>query len=110
MQPEEREICTYLKSLPGQWVSAREIARRAGGKSRYRENPHWAVPFISRLLERKLIETDSTHQYRLTAKQDKKQKKWISPQVQKILEKSGKDFTHVIEDKDLPSDFFGDSK
>jgi hypothetical protein len=106
MQPEEREICTYLKSLPGRWVSARDIARRAGGKSRYRDEPHWAVPFLARLLEKKIIETDSTHHYRLIIREDKKPKKWLSPQVQRILEKSGKDFTHVIADEDLPPDFF----
>ena len=110
MQPEEREICTYLKSLPGQWVSARDIARRAGGKSRYGKDPHWAMPLLASLLEKKIIETDSTKHYRLIVKDDKKPKKWISPQMQKILQSSGKDFTHVIEDKDLPADFYGDSK
>jgi hypothetical protein len=110
MQPEEREICLYLKSLPGQWVSARDIARRAGGKSRYREEPHWAVPVLARLLEKKIIETDSTHAYRLIIQDDKKPKKWISPQVKKILESSGKDFTHVIKDEDLPADFFDEPK
>jgi hypothetical protein len=110
MQPEEREICTYLRSLPGQWVSARDIARRAGGKSRYRDDPYWAVPILARLLEQKLIETDATHHYRLIIKDSKKPKKWLSPQMQKILEKSGKDFTHVISDEDLPEDFFRDPK
>jgi hypothetical protein len=101
MQPEERDICGYLKSLPGQFISAREIARRAGGKSRHRENPHWATPFIAQLLEKKVIETDTAHNYRLIQKEDKKQKRWISPQMKKILEGSG-NFTHIIEDEDLP--------
>ena len=100
MQAEEREICTYLKSLPGQFVSAREIARRAGGKSRHREDPHWAAPVIAKLLEKKVIETDSAHNYRLIAK-ERKPKRWISPQMKKILEANG-NFTHVIEDEDLP--------
>jgi hypothetical protein len=107
MQAEERDICTYLKSLPGQFISAREIARRAGGKSRHRDDPHWAQPVLARLLEKKVIESDSTHQYRLIIKEDKrKSKKWISPQMQRVLEKSGKDFTHVIKDEDLPDDFY----
>ena len=101
MQPEQREICAYLKSLPGQFVSAREIARRAGGKSRHRENPHWAAPFIAQLLEQKVIETDSAHNYRLVVKEDKKPKKWVSPQMKRILEQSGKDFTHIISDEEL---------
>jgi hypothetical protein len=110
MLPEEKEICIYLKSLPGQFVSAREIARRAGGKWRYREDPQWAEAVLVSLLEKKIIETDSTHHYRLIIKEDKKPRKWISPQMKKILEKSGKDFTHIIEDEDLPPGFFGDSK
>jgi hypothetical protein len=102
MTAEEKEICSYLKSMPGQFVSARDIARRAGGKWRFRENPQWADAPLERLLDTKIIETDSTHHYRLIVKSEKKNKKWISPQLQRILEKSGKDFTHVIEDEDLP--------
>jgi len=106
MQPEEREICTYLKSMPGQFISARDIARRAGGKWRFREDPLWAEPVLTRLLEKKIIETDSTHHYRLIMKVEKKNRKWVSPQMKRLLENSGKDFTHVIEDEELPPDFY----
>jgi hypothetical protein len=107
MTPEERDICIYLKSFPGQFVPARDITRHAGGKWRFRENPKWAEPVLIKLLEKKVIETDSTHHYRLIIKADKnKKKKWVSPQVQRILEKSGKNFTHVIEEEDLPPDFY----
>jgi hypothetical protein len=104
MEPEEKEICAYLKSLPGQFISGREISRRAGGKSRYRENPHWAAPFLTQLVDKKIIESDSTGHYRLILKEDKKdkRKKWMSPQMKRLLESSGKDFTHVISDEDLP--------
>jgi hypothetical protein len=110
MTQEEQKICIYLRSMPGQFVSARDIARRADGKARYGKDPRWAAPIIAQLLEQRIIETDSTHHYRLIIKEQKKPKKWVSPQVKKILEKSGKDFTHVIEDKDLPPDFFEDPK
>jgi hypothetical protein len=100
MLAEEREICLYLKSSPGQFISAREIARRAGGKSRYNKDPHWAVPFLAQLLEKKVIEKDSSHNYRLVAKPEKKKSHWISPQMKKILEANG-NFTHIIEDEDL---------
>ena len=102
MLPEERDICIYLKSLTGQYVSAREIARRAGGKSRFHEDPHWSTPILAELLEKKVIEKDSSQNYRLVAK-DKKPKHWISPQMKKILEANG-NFTHVIEDEDLPAE------
>lgn len=100
MEPEEREICAYLKTLPGQFVSGREIARRAGGKSRFREDPNWATPFITQLIEKKVLESDATGHYRLPVKDDRKNRKnkWVSPQMKSILEKSGKDFTHIIPD------------
>jgi hypothetical protein len=106
METEEREICTYLKSLPGQFISGREIARRAGGKSRYRDKPNWAAPILVQLVEKKVIESDATGHYRLITKPDRKnpKKKWVSPQMQRILEKSGKDFTHIIPDEDAPPD------
>jgi hypothetical protein len=105
MGPEEKEICRYLKSLPGQFISGREIARRAGGKWRYRDHPNWAVEFLTQLVEKKVIESDSTGHYRLIVPEDRKnsKKKWVSPQMQRILEKSGKDFTHIIPDDDLPT-------
>jgi hypothetical protein len=102
MELEEKEICTYLKSLRGQFISAREIARRAGGKWRFQDDPNWAVPFLGYLVEKKLIEADSTGHYRFIIKDKDPRKKWLSPQMKNILEKSGKDFTHVIEDDDLP--------
>ena len=104
MDLEEKEICQYLKGLPGQFISGREIARRAGGKWRYRENPNWAVPLLTNLVEKRIVESDSTGHYRLIIKEKDKtaKRKWVSPQVKMILEKSGKDFTHVIPDEDEP--------
>jgi hypothetical protein len=100
MEQEEKEICAYLKSLPGQFISGREICRRAGGKWRHREDPKWALPFLAHLVEKKVIESDSTGHYRLIIKQNKKNPKgkWLSPQMRRILESSGKDFTHIISD------------
>jgi hypothetical protein len=102
MELEEKEICTYLKSLRGQFISGREIARRAGGKWRHRDDPNWAVPFLGQLVEKKVIESDSTGHFRLIIREKDPQKKWVSPQMKRILENSGKDFTHVIDDEDLP--------
>ena len=107
MDADERDICLYLKGWGGQFVASAEIARRAGGKRRYRSEPNWAAPVLSRLAEKGLIESDSTGHYRLIprAKKDKK-KRWVSPHIQKILEKSGKKFEGVFEveqeEDDLP--------
>jgi hypothetical protein len=100
MDADERDICLYLKSLPGQFVSLREISRRAGGKHRFHENPEWAAPVLERLLERRLLETDSMHHFRLFQKGDDKPKKWVSPQIKAILEKSSKDFGKLYDIKD----------
>lgn len=103
MDSDERAICDYLRSWPKTYVSAREIARRAGGKRRFREEPQWANPVISRLVEQGMIETDGLGHYRVkvVAIEKKRTHKWVSPQMKKILEQSGKDFNEVI---NLPED------
>jgi hypothetical protein len=103
MDSDEREITDYLKSWPGQFVSAREVARRAGGKRRFREDPQWAYPVLTRLLEQDLVEADGLGHYRLKHHKvvGKKRRRWISPQLRRILERSGQDFGEVLE---IPDD------
>ena len=104
MDAEEREICDYLKTFRNQFVAAREISKKAAGKWRFRENPSWAIPVLNRLSARGIVEPDGTGHFRLKIVKGKKDKKrWVSPAIQKILEKSGKPFGDVIsiEEKDL---------
>ena len=97
MDADEREICDFLKSFPGQFISAREIARRAGGKWKFHDDQHWAVPALTRLKEKNIVETNLSGQYRLVGNlKTEKQKKWISPHIKKILEQSGKDFSEAV--------------
>ncbi len=106
LDADEKDICLYLKGFPDQFISAREIARRAGGKWRYREEPNWAMPVLGRLVEQRLIESDSTGHYRLIrAKKKEKKKRWLSPQVKEILERSGKQFEEPVQ-LDVPEDFY----
>ena len=106
MDSEEREICTYLKAFAGQWVSAREISRRAGGKHKYREDPNWTAQPLARLLDKTLVESDSSGHFKLKAYEPKKKaQKWISPQMKKILEQSGKTFETGVQ-LDAPEDFY----
>jgi hypothetical protein len=83
-------------------VSFAEISRRAGGKRRYRQEPEWAVPVLARMVERGVLESDSTGHYKLKTRPKKERPtRWVSPQIRKILERSGKDFEGVFEvDKD----------
>lgn len=94
MEADEKQIYLYLKSLPGQFISGREIARRASGKSRYRDEPDWAAPVLKEMVETGKLEKDPTGHYRLIVKtKDKnRENKWVSPQIRKILERSGKTF------------------
>ncbi len=104
MDADETAITNYLKTLPGQFVGSREIARRTSGRSRFRNNPGWALPILSRLVEMKIIESDGYGHYRLKAKKDsRKRERWVSPQIRQILERSGKNFEGVYEiDEDQP--------
>lgn len=105
MDADERDICLYLKGFPGQFVSFGEISRRAGGKHRYRREPEWATPVLSRLVERSIIESDSTGHYRLKGRaRRERSQKWMSPHIKKILEKSGKKFEGVFEIADDDED------
>ena len=105
MDSDEKEICNYLKSHHGEFVSSREIARRAGGKWRFRDDPNWAAQSLLRLVEKSVLESDASGYYRLRATEKMKAKRWISPQIKAILEKSGKDFGGVLE-VDKPDDSF----
>jgi len=105
MDADQTEICQFLKSWPDQFVSGKEICRRAGGKWRSREDPTWAMPILRRMVESKIIETDCAGRFRLTPQfapgSTSKKQRWISPAVQRILAESGKNFGVFEVDKDL---------
>ena len=93
MDADEQDICNYLKQWQKQFISGREICRRAGGKWRFRDNPYWANQPLLRLVEKQILETDPGGHFRLVQKGKKqRQEKWISPQLKKILEQGGKTF------------------
>ena len=98
MDADERDIVTYLKTWSGQYVSAREIARRAASKKRYEKEPDWAVPVLGRLVDRGIIEADSRAHYRLFPEAKKrKPKRWLSPEIKKLLEQTGEQFSEGAE-------------
>ncbi|HVV01190.1 MAG TPA: hypothetical protein VHH88_07485 [Verrucomicrobiae bacterium] len=105
MDADEREVCDYLRSWKDQFVSGKEICKRAGGKWRAREDPNWAVPVLLRLVEKGIIESDSNGHYRLLPEEQEARKKvWVSPQNKKLLEEAGRAFdelTNTPEIRDL---------
>src|SRR6266704_6151136 len=93
MDADEREVGLYLKGWPGQFVSYGEIARRAAGKRRYRQDPNCAGTLLPRMVEKGLLESDSTGHYRLRVVQKReKPKRWVAPHIRKILEQGSKTF------------------
>ena len=98
MDAEEQDVCNYLKQWTKQFISGREIARRAGGKRRSRQDPFWANPVLSRIVEKQLMETDRSGHFRMIQQEvTPRERKWISPALQKLLEESGKKFDGVFE-------------
>jgi hypothetical protein len=104
MNADPTEICQFLKSFQDQFVSGKEICRRAGGKWRFREEPTWALPILRRMFDSRIVETDIDGRFRLTqqtaATKSTPKKRWISPAIQRILEQNGKNCGVFELDKD----------
>ncbi len=90
MDSEEQEIFYFLKTWGEEFVSAKEIARRASGKQKFYKNPEWAKPLLMRMAERGVLESDTSGRYRIkpVAKKNKKMR-WVSPDIAKILAENG---------------------
>ncbi|HUB88052.1 MAG TPA: hypothetical protein VMB22_09195 [Verrucomicrobiae bacterium] len=90
MDSDEREIFYFLKTWGNEFVSMREICRRAGGKKRYYEDNEWAKPLLIRMHERGILEHDAQGRYRIKPVPKKnKGSRWVSPDIAKILKESG---------------------
>jgi hypothetical protein len=90
MDASERDIFQFLKSWGEEFVNVKEIARRAGGKRKYHEDPEWAKPVVIRMAERGILESNITGHYRLKPlAKNKKHAKWVSPAIAKILNDGG---------------------
>jgi len=111
MDSDERQIYYYLKSWKEQFISSRVICRHAGGKRRFRMEPHWAKPVLARMAERRIVEADPAGHYRLRPMERKvlqKGQRWVSPKIARILRQSGKEFGEVVID-DAEMDKYYDS-
>ncbi len=90
MDGDEREIFQFLKSRGEDFVNAVEIARRAGGKRKFHEDPEWAKPLLVRMTERGILQSDPLGRYRVKPVGRKgKDKRWVSPDIAQILKESG---------------------
>jgi hypothetical protein len=98
----ERDIYYYLKGCGQIFTPAREVSRRLASKPRWRRSPSWAQPIMERMAERGILEFDNLDGYRLKPipKAATAGKRWISPDLVKILKDNGKDFGSVVTSED----------
>jgi hypothetical protein len=90
MDSEEREIFYFLKTWGEEFVSVKEVARRASGKKKFYDNPDWAKPILGRMQERGVLESNAQGQFRIKPVAKKgKDKRWVAPDIAKILQESG---------------------
>jgi hypothetical protein len=67
-------------------VAGRQVCRQAAGKWRFHDDPNWAIPILTNLVSKGILEANTRGHYRLLSKRKKAPKKWMSPQMKKILE------------------------
>jgi len=110
MDADEREIYHFLKSWGNDFIAAREICRRAGGRRRFNEDPEWAKPVLLRMEERGILESNSTGHYRIkpVRKKKDKDKRWVSPDIAKILKESGVEVENANEESGVGPDEYYD--
>jgi len=90
MDTDERDIFQFLKTWGADFTNAKEVARRATSKKRFYEDPDWAKPILMRMTERGILESDVQGRYRIKPVPKKKHgKKWVAPDIAKILQESG---------------------
>jgi hypothetical protein len=90
MDGDERDIFQFLKTRGTEFVNGMEIARRAGNKKRFYDEPDWAKVVLMRMEERGILESDPSGRYRIKPVSRKdKNKRWVAPDIAKILNESG---------------------
>lgn len=89
MDSDEREIFNFLKTTGKDYVSAREICRRAAGKKRFHDDPDWAKPLLLVMAERGILESDGLSRFRIKPKAKRGGGRWISPDIAKLLKDKG---------------------
>jgi hypothetical protein len=65
LSADEQGIMQYLKCCGETGASAREISRKASTKDRWKEDERWALPILSSLKDKSLIQTTGGGYYRL---------------------------------------------
>jgi len=88
MDADEHVVFEFLKLYGEEWVSAKEICRKADGRRRFAEDNEWAKPVLVRLRDKRLVESNLTGRYRIVPPKHEKER-WISPEAKQALLESG---------------------
>jgi hypothetical protein len=64
-EQDEKLVLDYLRAYPECFVSATEVARKAGGRQRFVEDPQWASRTLLNLLARRLVQMNESGHYRI---------------------------------------------
>jgi hypothetical protein len=72
-ESDEKLILDFLESRPGEYFSGGEISRKAGGRHRYQEDPHWAYQVLQGLVVQHRIETNAAGHYRVAPPREKRE-------------------------------------
>jgi hypothetical protein len=94
MDSDERDIIQYLHTWGEQFVSFREIARRAN-KRRFLEDTDWPRPVLMRLVDHGVVEGDISGRYRLMPEEEGEQ--WVAPDIEKLLREDGEPGSEISE-------------
>ncbi len=88
MDADEKDVYRYLENYNGQYVSVKEICRRASTKKRFAKEPDWAREVLKRMADHHLVESDIGGRYRI--KEDHKHKdEHLSEDTARIIEEGG---------------------
>ena len=105
MDSDEREIFHFLKTWGTNFVSAKEVSRRAGTKKRYYENPDWAKPVLMAMSERGIVEGDAVGRFRIKPQRKKGGAgRWVSPEIEKALKEKGLEVDTNSSETDMAAD------
>ena len=85
---DESQILNYLNLWPEAFIPEQEIARRANGKARFREDPDWACRSLAKLYQLGLVEVDERSRVRIRrdpVRNCGKTKRFVAPRVRELL-------------------------
>jgi hypothetical protein len=68
---EENMIVSFLKAYPRMAFSGIEIAKKAGGRKLFDENPRWAAQLLPKLREADILDVDSDGKYHFVTDEER---------------------------------------